>query len=68
MNRRKKAKRIVVATLLLTAMLIHPVGRAVLIFLWPIDPGHEDTVVLVVLLTAFVILWTQIPKLSRRGK
>lgn len=35
-----KTKWTVVAILVGTLMALHPLGRAILIFLWPFDPGH----------------------------
>jgi hypothetical protein len=47
---------------------VHPIPRAIWIFLWPIDPGHGDTVVLVGV-TLVLTGWVNIPSfLSRRKK
>lgn len=63
----------VVALVAAAYSFMWPPTRAVWIWLWPIDPGHEDTVTLVgivvVLWIAFMKGWISLPKfLSRRKR
>lgn len=52
---------------LVALFLIHPIGRAILIFLWPIDPGHEDTIVFLILVAFGWFFFIHVPKL-RKGE
>jgi len=57
MRRVSKWTWLIIGWIVFLWMAAWPPTRAILIFLWPIDPGHEDTVVLVALVVFLVALY-----------